>query len=178
MKFQNKTIYDRRTLEKMNQTVNWAVTKKANVMNRTLVMVIPLAIFGSGFYLMRSSGPSPIAIAELILGGFLMIWIPFGYRFQAFMASKLVLKDNPVYTIDFDEKGYVVSSTTTHGAPTDRMKYDTFWRLCETMEYFVLMLDKRSGYILNKNGFTQGDEETFRTFIEYKTDLNIEKFPI
>ena len=169
MKFQNKTIYDRHTLEKLNQSVNWMLTNKARPVNRILSMVIPLAILGSGFYVYQSSGPIPIAIAELVLGLFLLLWTPFFHRFQAWMASKLMLKDAPEYTLDFHEDGYVVSSTTAHGEPTERTPYDTIWRLCETSEYFVLILSKHNGYILRKNGFTQGDADSFRSFIQEKT---------
>ncbi|MGI5963705.1 MAG: YcxB family protein [Lawsonibacter sp.] len=178
MEFQNKTIYSRKTLEKLNQAVNWVMTKKTNPANRVLSMVIPLAILGSGFYLLQKQGPSPLAIAELVIGGFLMVWIPFFHRFQAWMASKLMLKGNPEYTLDFDEKGYVVSSTTTHGEPTEKFEYNTVWRLCETTDYFIMMLNKRSGYILDKNGFTKGSADSFRIFLEGKADMPFERIAL
>ena len=178
MKFLNKTIYDRKTLEKLNQTVSWSVNKRGSKANQILSALLPLALFGSGFYLFREQGATPLAVIEMVIGGILLVFLPSYYRIQAWMASKLMLKGDPEYTVDFNEKGYVVSSTTTHGAPTDRTKYDTIWRLCETRDYFVLLLDKRSGYILSKQGFVEGDADSFRTFIEYKVDQYFEKLAI
>ena len=88
-----------------------------------------------------------------------------------------MLKNDPVYTMDFDNKGYTVSSTTANGQP-QKMEYDGLWRLYETAEYFVLLLDKRSGFILDKNGFTEGDAAGFRTFMEYKADMDFQKIDL
>jgi len=178
IRFQNKTVYDRRTLEKLNQTANWAATKKDKPMNRILSMVLPLTFLGSGVYIVQSHGAVPIAIAEIILGCFLLVWIPFFHRFQAWLSSKLMLKGDPVFTLDLYEDGYVVSSTTTHGEPSERFSYATVMRLYETTEYFVLLLNKRSGYILNKNGFLVGSAGGFRSFIEEKTGETFRRFAL
>lgn len=178
MKFLNKTIYSRKALEKLNQTVSWALTGRSKPLIRLLGMFIPLAIFGSGLYLFREQGLIPIAVAELALGTLLLVWMPFYHRFQAWAASKLVLKGNPEYTLDCDEQGYTVSSTTAYGAATDRTDYSTLWKLCETKEYFVLLLNKRSGYIVDKDGFVQGSPGEFRTFLTKKTGLPVQYFAL
>lgn len=174
MKFQNKTTYDRKTLETLNRAVRLSMNPKAGKSNKILLSILPLALFGSGFYIFREQGPTGIAVGEMAIGGFLLFWIPLYPRFQAWMASKLMLKNNPVYTIDFEKKNFVVSSTTANGQP-QKLKYEQLWRLCETAEYFVLMLDKRSGFILDKNGFTEGDAAGFRTFVEYQADMDFMK---
>ena len=174
MKFQNKTTYDRKTLEKLNQTVRLSMNPKAGKSNKILMSILPLALFGSGFYIFREQGATALAVGEMVVGGFLLVWAPLYPRFQAWMSSKLMLKNNPVYTIDFDKKGFVVSSTTANGQP-QKMKYDSLWRLCETAGYFVLLLDKRSGFILDKNGFTEGDVDGFRAFMEYQADMDFMK---
>lgn len=177
MKFQNKTTYNRKTLEKLNQTVSRAKAGRAGKSNQVLMSILPLALFGSGFYIFREQGASALAIGEMVIGGFLLVWFPLYPRFQSWMASKLMLKNDPVYTMDFDNKDYTVSSTTANGQP-QKMKYDGLWRLYETAEYFVLLLDKRSGFILDKNGFTEGDAAGFRTFMEYKADMDFQKIDL
>ena len=141
-------------------------------------MMIPLAIFGSGLYLFREHGMIPIAVAELALGTFLLLWMPFYHRFQAWAASKLMLKGNPEYTLDFNEKGYTVSSTTAYGAATDRADYSTLWKLCETREYFILLLNKHTGYIMDKDGFVQGSAGEFRQFLAGETGLAFQYFDL
>ena len=178
MKFLNKTIYNRKALEKLNLTVNWALTGRSKPLIRVLGMMIPLAIFGSGLYLFREHGMIPIAVAELALGTFLLLWMPFYHRFQAWAASKLMLKGNPEYTLDFNEKGYTVSSTTAYGAATDRADSSTLWKLCETREYFILLLNKHTGYIMDKDGFVQGSAGEFRQFLAGETGLAFQYFDL
>ena len=154
------------------------LTDMAKPINRILSTLIPLVLFGSGFYIWQANGLLPIAIVEMLLGGFLLVWIPFYYRFQAWMASKLMLKREPEYIVNFYGLGYVVSSTTAYGEATGCTPYDSIWQLCETREFFILLLNKRTGYILNKNGFSQGDVAGFRTFIEKKTGLMFHLSPL
>ena len=45
--------------------------------------------------------------------------------------------------------------------------------VCETEDYFLLLLSRRHGQIYSKAGFTQGTLEAFRTFIAEKTGLPV-----
>lgn len=177
MKFQNKTIYNRAVLEKLNRVVGWVVGKNNAPLNRVLLGVLPIVLVGTGFYVVQEQGFIPIAVVELAVGGFLLIWIPFRPKIQAWISSSIMVKGSPEYTLDFFEDGYVVSSTTMYGAPTSQTPY-RFWRLCETPDYLVLLLDKRSGYVLDKAGFTLGDASSFQEFLTDKAKQSFEAVPL
>ena len=53
MKFQNKTTYDRKALETLNQTVSRSKAGRSAKSNQILMSILPLALFGSGFYIFR-----------------------------------------------------------------------------------------------------------------------------
>lgn len=47
--------------------------------------------------------------------------------------------------------------------------------ICETEEYFALLLGRNHGQIYDKKGFTWGKPDEFREFIQKKTGLKIQK---
>lgn len=101
---------------------------------------------------------------NLLLGALL-----FEDRINGALGLRLVLPDTRQITARFTEDGYrhttPVSESTWH--------YEQIQAVCETEDYFLLLLSRRHGQIYSKAGFTQGTLEAFRTFIAEKTGLPV-----
>ena len=176
MEFQNKTVYNARTLAKMNQAVDWSRHRRDNPLYRAISLVLPVALLGSGGILVKERGLIPIAVAELVLGALILLWAAGVFNhIRGWLAGKLVLKGEQEYQIDFDDTGYQV---TYPGGSTEKLGYDTLWRGCETRDYLVLIVGKRTGYIMGKDGFTKGSAQDLRPFLEKKLGQPFQVFPI
>ena len=178
MEFQNKTVYSRRTLEKLNQTVDWSLHHRDSPIYRALFMVVPVAFFASGAIIIREQGPNPIAIAEIVLALLLMFWAVGLYRFRALMAAVLVVKGDPEYQTDFGRDGFTVTDNSSGQTIMKDVGYDRVWRLCETREFLVIMLNKHHGYALSRSGFAVGTVEDCKAFLRRKTGLEFTYFNI
>ena len=55
------------------------------------------------------------------------------------------------------------------GTAVSLWQYDKVQAVCETGEYFILLLDSRHGQVYAKEGFTRGTPMAFRDFISRKT---------
>ena len=71
----------------------------------------------------------------------------------------------------FQEKYYV---HRTQGAET-WWNYDQIKAVAETEDYFALLLGKSQGQVYDKKGFSWGTPEDFRTLIQQKTGLRVQK---
>lgn len=71
----------------------------------------------------------------------------------------------------FQEKYYV---HRTQGAET-WWNYDQIRAVAETEDYFALLLGKSQGQVYDKKGFSWGTPEDFRTLIQQKTGLRVQK---
>lgn len=106
---------------------------------------------------------------NLLLGLMLLGALLFEDRINGALGLRLVLPDTRQITARFTEDGYrhttPVSESTWH--------YEQIQAVCETEDYFLLLLSRRHGQIYSKAGFTQGTLEAFRTFIAEKTGLPV-----
>ena len=62
----------------------------------------------------------------------------------------------------------------TQGAET-WWNYDQIKAVAETEDYFALLLGKSQGQVYDKKGFSWGTPEDFRTLIQQKTGLRVQK---
>ena len=68
-------------------------------------------------------------------------------------------------TAEFTGEHYVHQT----GTAVSLWQYDKVQAVCETGEYFILLLDSRHGQVYAKEGFTRGTPMAFRDFISRKT---------
>ena len=71
----------------------------------------------------------------------------------------------------FGEEEYVVTTDTIE----TKYRYEDIVSLCERGDYYFFFLGSRYGEIFDKRGFTQGDAEAFRVWLEQKTGLTFRK---
>ncbi len=92
-------------------------------------------------------------------------------RLNGALGLRMVLPDTRRLTARFTEDGYrhttPVSESTWH--------YEQIQAVCETEDYFLLLLGRRHGQVYRKSGFTEGNPEAFRTFLTEKTGLAVQR---
>ena len=137
-----------------------------------------LTVFGIGFIIIGSVlyfilEQSAIAVLPVIIGCWLLIWKRGRVKVQAKqMAESQKGQDlNVVYR--FDSGGFHIRNARQHG----RASYDSIINLAENEEYYFLFINESTSHLFRKADFTQGDAETFASFIESRTGLKMKYHP-
>lgn len=104
------------------------------------------------------------AVLGIALSTVAFVWGVNWYRYLAYKTTRR-LPAHVEQKFYFDETGAAAQS----GAEKVAHAYGAFRALAETEDYFVLFLDRESGYILPKTGFQRGDSSEFGAFIREKT---------
>lgn len=86
-------------------------------------------------------------------------------RINGLVGLRQVQPGSREVTAEFSGGHYVHRTETA----VSLWQYDKVQAVCETGEYFVLLLDSRHGQIYAKKGFTRGTPMAFRDFISRKT---------
>lgn len=69
-----------------------------------------------------------------------------------------------------DDRCYVCRSQ----AGEDWWHYSQILMICETKDYFALLLDRKHGQVYDKRGFSWGTPDDFRALLQKKTGLKIQ----
>ena len=70
----------------------------------------------------------------------------------------------------FDAHGY----STGTGRSGTRSTYGVIRTICGDAGHYVVMLDRRRGFVLDKSRFLSGDPEAFASFLERRTGKRIQ----
>ena len=108
----------------------------------------------------------------------LVFWAVGLYRLRALLASKLMIQGSPEYQSDFLQDSFTVTHNSSGQTGKKDVGYDRVWRLGETREVLVVMLNKHHGYALSRSGFTVGTVEDCKVFLRRKTGLEFTYFNI
>lgn len=122
-----------------------------------------IGLTASGVALGTSGGGSG-AFLGIALSTLAFVWGVNWYRYLTYKTARR-LPEHFEQKFYFDEANVVAQG----GAEKVIHRYSEFCALAETEDYFVLFLNRFSGYILSKKGFLQGDPAQFGTFLKEKT---------
>ncbi|MFR1052462.1 MAG: YcxB family protein [Lachnospirales bacterium] len=123
--------------------------------------LIGLTASGAALGVSRGGAGAFLGIALSTLA---FVWGINWYRYLTFKTARR-LPERFEQKFYFDDTGMVAQGGTEKVVH----QYGEFWALAETEDYFVLFLNKFSGYILSKAGFLQGDPAKFGAFLKEKT---------
>lgn len=115
-------------------------------------------------------GGGGISYLNLLLGLVMLATLLWEDRLNGAIGLRQTLPGSRQVTAHFTGEDY------RHITPVSesRWHYDQIQAVCETEDYFLLLLSRRHGQVYSKAGFTRGDPETFRTFIAGKTGLTVQ----
>ena len=131
-----------------------------------LVAFILLIIGGLGY-----SSDNPGFIAMLAVGCFSLTSAEYAPKAAAKRMISFFNGNYPVLKFDFRPDNIFVVTPQDSGS----VRYDILVRLAESKDYLFLFNSQESAYILDKNGFTRGTNDEFKTFIQSKTGLTFER---
>ncbi len=167
-----QTNYDVQTL--YDSTAINAMTRMTydlyhpEIAGRIYMIAAALLLAGS---MGSSSSDNPLYIILLALG----CWVLIGANYGAKSTAKQIIasmKDNfPTMKFSFRQDNIVVTTPQETGI----VHYDILTRLAENNQYLFLFSSERAAYVLDKQGFTTGSAEAFKTWLQGKTGLTFER---
>ena len=167
--FVNQTTYDRAALVALNQMAEATVRKEKSRRNRFLFFV--LGVFGlvAGAYLYQQQQTMIGSI--LLLYGVVLLLAAISWKSMQLKSSQRQLQKGMMHcTYEFDELEMICNTE----AKVERYGYDQVFAVVANDAWFAIFFDPGHGVILDKKGFTQGDELSFRSFIGQHTQLPIQ----
>lgn len=168
MEFTLETTYDRKTLKTLFMGLR-TVLRPEKTRNTYIISTV-LLILGAFLVLNQDTNLVHSAIAGLAICGFICI-IMSEDSISASLAMKKKHPDLGVTSTTFREGGY--HSVNALGEAD--FSYEDVFALAETEEYFLILFNPRFGQIYSKTGISGGTETEFKTFLEEKTGLTIQK---
>lgn len=172
MRFEVEAIYNKNTLLRFQQILNSTIRKKRIQLVRILTSIV--GIFSLGYCLLwiwaavnLPEGKNAIvpAVSAFITGAAFLLM---GIFYKKYMGrgGKRIKADTPAsIRYNFDEKGFY----TINGAKKERSSYNIIQMLCADDAYYVLMLGRNRGFLLERSRFTAGNPDEFASFLEKLT---------
>lgn len=170
MEFIIETIYDQESITVMAEALRKTVRKKRNKRTHIIgwiivLLAILLVVPSKGEKIIITSNMVVTWIVVLIM----LLTLLFEDKINAYIAKKRMIKGTEKAVTVFNEENYI--STTDMGKT--EWHYKNILQVAETEGYFVFIFDNSHAQIYDKNKFTKGLVEDFRTFICEKTGKDI-----
>lgn len=167
--FVNETSYDSRALSALNLMAEATVRKEKSNRNRMLCFI--LGVFGlvAGTILYPQQN---LIGSLLLLYGVLLLLVGFSWkRFQLRSSQRQLQRGAQQVRCEFDEEEIVCN---LQSGLVQRYTYDQIEAVVSNDAWFAIFFDMDHGFVLDKNGFTQGDPMSFRAYIGQHTLLPIQ----
>lgn len=166
--FENKTTYDRPALEAMNRLAEATVRKKKSTRTRSLCFIIGVFLLAAGAYYYNVS--NMIGSLMLIYGVLLLLGGLYWKKIQVWGSQRqLNQQRSRECTYVFDEEQFACVTENM----TDAFRYEQVSTIVCDKDWYVLFFDEGHGVIIDRKGFTVGDDMSFRGFIGMHTQLPI-----
>lgn len=175
MRYEVETAYDIQTLQKLEKILNQ--TLRAGRIRATRIIAFIIGVFSICYgllwlwaYFNVSSNELLIPALSGFLAGGLFILLALFYDKYLQRRKRKNNSQTIAYRYSFDKNGY----TTEIGQKRMHSAYNIIKSLYSDDSCYVLMLNRRSGFLLNKSDFTSGNADNFREFIEKQTGKTIQ----
>lgn len=169
MSFEVETTYDKPTVQAFQRILNRTVRYKRLCAVRIITIVIGCVSIAYGCLWLWAKAAMDASLVPAI-SGFIAgaVFLLIGIFYEAYLNkfSRHMVEKTPVtIRYSFDKHGY----STITGKQSVRSIYGILHNIYEGEGHFVLMLDRRRGFVLDKSRFLTGDPEEFRRFVEERT---------
>ena len=158
--YKNKTKYTKETYAKYLQFHQNKFGTKYRFITILIIVLLCFFIITNFKYANKTTG-------FILLLALLVFCL---YRF--FQPISLVKKElktekfekEKEFTFKFYEKYFTISD----GTQIDKYYYWKLYKVFNTKDYYYFYLDRKYAFLINKNGFTLGNEKDFSNFIKTK----------
>lgn len=166
MEFRFETAYDQKGLTVMARALRKTIRKKSSRRSHIFGWcVVALAILLVAVGRMLEEPWTFLDTLNLSVGVILIAILFTEDQVNAFFARRKLMPGTSSAKCVFTEEGY---TSTTETAATG-FHYEVVQQVCETADYFVLLLSRQHGQIYDKASLSGGTAEDFRSFITGKT---------
>ena len=166
--FDNKTNYDLAALKALNDLAEKTVRKEKSKRTRTLCYVIGAACLVGGALVYNIQ--STIA-SLLLLYGVLLLWVGISWKNWQLRSTKSQLKRGMnVCVYEFDDEEIICNTE----AVVNRYSYEQVEAVVANQHYYAIFFDKNNGIIIDRKGFTEGDDMFFKSFIGQHTKIPVQ----
>lgn len=165
-----QTTLDPRAMTALAKANRKTLRRKSSVPVRTLALfVVLLELFLVITYLRGGQYGWPI---NALLGLFMLGCLLSEDRVNGLFALRQTPPDRRVVNTAFQEGSCYICRTQSG---ENWWPYHSIHAVVETEHYFALLIDRTHGQIYSKEGFSVGTHDQFRTLIQRKTGLKIQK---
>ena len=168
--FEIETVYDEKTFLEFQDLING--TLRVNRLKITRILFILVGIMSLVLTFMWISAKEPVpAIASGIMAALFLLAGIFFDKYTAMGRRHNINRSIRNITYYFDKENYSAEdSKGLHKSP-----YTSLVSILESENLFAMMVGKRQGFVLSKDGFKKGTPEEFAEFIQNKTGLTLMK---
>lgn len=171
MEFVFETPYDQKTLTIMARALRKTVRRKKSIRNRILGVIV-LAVLG--FLIWLTSGTDKLYFNQvlnvaLFLG--LAAVLLFEDRINGYLVAKRTMTGVKRSRLTFQQEQFLAKTNLG----TVELEYRNLEAIAETGTHLVFLFRNGHARICDKRTITGGTLEEFRTFIEARTSLQIQK---
>lgn len=167
MQFTIEMTYDPKAMTSMARAMRKTMRRKSN--RRTHILgwlIVALALL-----LNWGKALSVQTVVTGLAGLLVFVTLIWEDRINGYLAWKKALPGTEKSSTVFGEEGY--QSETEIG--TTQWHYEKIQMIAETEKYFVFLFNKSHGQIYEKRKLSGGSTEEFRSFLQEKTGLEIQK---
>lgn len=166
----NQTAVDQKAMTALAKMSRKSLRRGRSGPVRTLAwFIVVLEVYLTYIYI--RGGESEWWINAL-LGAFMLGCLLAEDRVNGMVGLRKVLPNSREVNATFKDGSCYVHRTQ---AAESWWPYREIQAICETEDYFALLLSRNHGQIYDKKGFSWGTPDEFREFIQKKTGLKVQK---
>ena len=162
--FENTTVYSKETMNALSDLVGRVVRKQTHSIRKTAMIAAAVLCCAVGVFCLVASSQQVLGICLLLIG------VLAGVRGILFQKLKVwggpPASENEVRSFAFLEEG--IQMTRPNGSSKGCL-YGDIMLHSETEDYFLLMQNFQTGFLIRKDGFSKGTTNDFREFLVKKT---------
>lgn len=167
--FTVEQTYDIHTMTALNLAARKVVRRWYNILRVAAWLLLILSagtmLLSACYGLFDHDWILPAACAVMLA------FLIFDDKLNGWLSLRNLLPGTAHSTTVFADDAYTVTTDTT----VTEYRYENVTSLCETERYFLFFLGKKHGQCFDKRGFTQGDPDAFRVWLERKTGMTFQK---
>lgn len=162
--FKNTTVYNMETVNALSELAGRVVRKQTQSIRKIAMIAAAILCCGAGIFFLAASSQQVLGICLILIGVLASVR---GFLFQKLRVwGGSPAAEGEVRSFVFLEEG--IQMTRSNGSSKGCL-YGDIMLHSETEEYFLLMQNFQTGFLIRKDGFSKGTIEEFREFLVKKT---------
>lgn len=166
--FKNSTKYSKKLYDEFTYFHNTKYFLTYEIFTLFIIILLSYCVFST-----IKVKLAPLAIFFIIVLILFMTYRILGptISYKKELKNKSITKEQ-TFEFFFYDKYFKIRDNKSY----DKISYFRLYRVYETPKYFYLYLTKKYSFVIDKNGFSMGNAEDFKTFIKKKMKFKYSKY--